>query len=187
MRAAFEVMRRNGYSGASVQDILEEAGLSTRAFYRQFRAKDDLLLAMFRQDADSVASRLTRQTATAAGPLEALLAWLDEMLSLCFDPRRARRVVLFRTAARQAAGYEAEEAHLRAVLTAPLVDALRRGALDGSLPDADPVPDARAIFGLVWQVAGPAVGRAGAGERDQVRAQLLRFCLPALGVARAGT
>ena len=35
MEAALHVMRRNGFQGASVQDILDRAGLSTRAFYRQ--------------------------------------------------------------------------------------------------------------------------------------------------------
>ena len=52
MDAALHVMRRNGFQGASVQDILDYAGLSTRAFYRQFRSKDDLLLAMFRTASD---------------------------------------------------------------------------------------------------------------------------------------
>ena len=40
--ASVRVMSANGYDGTSVNDILEEAGLSTRAFYRQFDSKHAL-------------------------------------------------------------------------------------------------------------------------------------------------
>jgi len=185
MRAAFAVMRRNGFLGASVQDILDEAGLSTRAFYRQFRSKDDLLLAMFRSDTDAVAATLAARVADAPSAPDALDAWVDEMLSLCFDARRARRVVTFRSAARQAAGYDAEEVRLRRALTAPLVETLERGAADGSFPTTDPVPDADAIFGLVWNLAGPAVRQSASMDRARAKANLLRFCRPALGMTPA--
>ena len=45
-----------------VAAILERAGLSTRAFYRHFSSKDELFLAMLRQEADALAGRLDRIT-----------------------------------------------------------------------------------------------------------------------------
>jgi hypothetical protein len=83
--------------------------------------------------------------------------------------------------ARQTDGYEAEEAALRARLLSPLVQALDRGSSDGSLPTAHPLPDAEAIFDLVWSVAHP-VRRSRSMDQRQANAQILRFCLPALGV-----
>ena len=72
MDAALKVMRRNGFQGASVQDILDRAGLSTRAFYRQFQSKDDLLLAMFRTasgaDVDTVARRVEEAPTSVEAP-----------------------------------------------------------------------------------------------------------------------
>src|SRR5947199_263952 len=56
VEAAHRAMRRNGFSGATVADILAEAGLSTRAFYRHFASKDELLLAMYRRDSSAVAA-----------------------------------------------------------------------------------------------------------------------------------
>ena len=47
----------NDYASATVQDILDEAGLSTRAFYRHFGSKDDLFHALFRREAELVAER----------------------------------------------------------------------------------------------------------------------------------
>jgi AcrR family transcriptional regulator len=182
MEAALQVMRANGYQGASVQDILDRAGLSTRAFYRQFRSKDDLLLAMFRTASDPDVARVVGTVRAAPSPLEAVRAWIEEMVAMALDARRVRRLVIFNAVARQADGYEVEEASLRARLTEPLLEALQRGAADGSLPTADPVPDATVIFDLVWSVAHPQ-RRIRSTDRNAANRQVLRFCLPALGVA----
>ncbi len=184
MDAALHVMRRNGFQGASVQDILDRAGLSTRAFYRQFRSKDDLLLAMFRTASDPDVAQVTRAAAGAPTALDAVRTWIDEMLAMAFDPRRVRRLVIFNAVARQADGYEEEEATLRSSLIAPLLGALERGSSDGSFPATDPLPDADAIFDLVWSVAHPQ-RRLAMTDRARARDQVLRFCLPALGVDRS--
>ena len=56
-----------------VAAILERAGLSTRAFYRHFSSKDELFLAMLRQEADALADRLDRITGESPGsPAEQL-------------------------------------------------------------------------------------------------------------------
>ena len=54
--AAMEVMGRNGYVDASVADILREANLSTRSFYRHFESKDQLLCALYRHEAENAAA-----------------------------------------------------------------------------------------------------------------------------------
>jgi AcrR family transcriptional regulator len=41
-----------------VADILNEADLSTRSFYRHFASKDQLLCALFRREAEAAAARL---------------------------------------------------------------------------------------------------------------------------------
>jgi AcrR family transcriptional regulator len=49
--AGIAVLRRTGSEGCTVADVLEEAGLSTRAFYRHFASKDELVLAIYEHDA----------------------------------------------------------------------------------------------------------------------------------------
>ena len=61
--AAFVVMERNGYVDAAVADILCEAELSTRSFYRHFESKDQLLCALFRREAEAAAARLEAKVA----------------------------------------------------------------------------------------------------------------------------
>ncbi len=113
MDAALHVMRRNGFQGASVQDILDRAGLSTRAFYRQFRSKDDLLLAMFRTASDPDVDQIARSVAEAPTALGAVLVWVDQMLSLAFDRRRVRRLVIFNTVARHGESSDARSISCR--------------------------------------------------------------------------
>src|SRR5580698_420495 len=101
MDAAMKVMRRNGFQGASVQDILDDAGLSTRAFYRQFQSKDDLLLAMFRTASTPDVDQVARRVAEAPTDIDAVLAWIDELLAIAYDRRRIQRLVMFNASARQ--------------------------------------------------------------------------------------
>lgn len=185
MNAALKVMRRNGFQGASVQDILDHAGLSTRAFYRQFQSKDDLLLAMFRTASEPDVAQVASRVDEAPTAIGAVCAWIDELLDIAYDRKRIQRLVMFNVVARQTVGYDDEVVFLRDGLVAPLVKGLRRGAADGSFPRTDPLPDAHAVFDLLWSAASPQVQRLRPMNRVEARAHLLRFCLPAFGVDRA--
>ena len=80
--AGMKVMRRNGFAEASQAEVLEVAGVSTRAFYRHFATKDALLIAMFDREAEVVAVRLRDAAAAAPSAPRAVEAWLDEYLDL---------------------------------------------------------------------------------------------------------
>ena len=57
IRAAYRLVGHNrGF--VSVQEILESAELSTRAFYRHFSSKDELVLSMYRSDNERVSARV---------------------------------------------------------------------------------------------------------------------------------
>src|ERR1700722_3849995 len=95
--AALEVLRRNGGEEASVADILQEAALSTRAFYRHFETKEDVIRSLYERDADSFGAHLSRRVEAAANPEEALSIWVFEMLGLGYDRRRAERMSALRS------------------------------------------------------------------------------------------
>ena len=88
--AALVVMERNGYADAAVADILREANLSTRSFYRHFESKDQLLCALCRREAEGALLRLEAKVGAAGNPQAALDAWIDEILS--FGHHRAKAV-----------------------------------------------------------------------------------------------
>ena len=70
--AALEVLRRHEGEEATVADILQEAGLSTRAFYRHFGTKEDVVRALYERDARSFGGHLLRRVEAAGDPEEAL-------------------------------------------------------------------------------------------------------------------
>src|SRR3954449_11490774 len=78
MRTAYELIQRDGSKETSVHDVLRETGLSTRAFYRHFHSKDELVLEMYRVDCDRMTALLDAAVAAASTPLAALEAWIDQ-------------------------------------------------------------------------------------------------------------
>ena len=84
----------------TVAEVLAEAGMSTRAFYRHFRSKDELVLAIYEQEAERTTRGCGRAWPRHRRPRAALEAWIDENLALGFDARRARRTACSHTKAR---------------------------------------------------------------------------------------
>lgn len=179
--ATLTVLRRNDYTDVTIADILEQAGLATRSFYRHFQSKDELLLTLYRRDADAASDRLRARVAAAASPARALEAWIDEILSFRFHRGKAERVALLGSAsARRADGYEAESVKSARLLAAPLLEVLEAGVVDGSFPACDPRHDTEMIRAIVFDAAGlTAAGRA--QPRAATTQEILHFCLRALG------
>jgi len=179
--ATLTVLRRNDYADVTIASILEEAGLGTRSFYRHFQSKDELLLTLFRRDAEVAATRLRTRIRAAPTPDKALEAWIDEILSFKFHRRKAERVaVLGSASARRAEGYEAELVHAGQLLAAPLIEVLEDGKQDGSFSTCKPQTDAEMISSIVFNFAGVS----GASRRVPAAAatrDIFEFCLRALG------
>jgi AcrR family transcriptional regulator len=185
--AAMVVMGRNGYVDASVADILSEANLSTRSFYRHFESKDQLLCALYRREAESAAARLNAKVNAAPSPRAALDAWIDETLSLGQNRAKAARVrVLGSPGAMRAEGYAEETRHASKLLMAPLEALLAAGAADGSFPLAEPRSDADLIRSVVWTAAGLTLSSDGTTSRSETARQVRSFCARALGAASTG-
>jgi AcrR family transcriptional regulator len=181
--AALAVMERNGYADAAVADILAEAGLSTRSFYRHFHSRDQLLCALYRHEAEGAAARLVARVGAAATPLAALDGWIDEIMSLGYNRRKAARAaVLGSPGAMRAEGYAEESRHAVRLLSAPLLDLLAAGHRDGTFPQADPPADAPLIQSVVWTAAGLSPLREPAQPRADAFRAVRSFCWRALGV-----
>jgi AcrR family transcriptional regulator len=137
--AALVVMERNGYVDANVAEILRQANLSTRSFYRHFDSKDQLLCALYRREAQTAAARLSAEVDAAGTPRAALEVWIDEILTLGHDRAKAARLkVLTSRGALRADGYAEATREAAQLLMAPLERILAAGVADGSFPLADP-------------------------------------------------
>jgi AcrR family transcriptional regulator len=182
VNAALRILRVKGDTGFTVNDVLGEAGLRTRAFYRHFASKDDLVVAAFAEGAKAEAIRLSRRTAHASGPLEGVVAWIDARLELGFDQRVGASLRPLSQEAERAHGRF--PAHLRLAfdrMLAPLIEQLQQGQLEGTFGDLSPAEDALAIHQVVWGVVEQRWSGFPLRYRE-TREQVLRFCLGGLGV-----
>ncbi|HEV7579485.1 MAG TPA: TetR/AcrR family transcriptional regulator [Mycobacterium sp.] len=183
LAAASQSLRENGVRGLSIAAVLERAGLSTRAFYRHFDSKDELVAAVFLETARAERRRLQRRMAAAATDIEAVAAWIDGRLDLAFDDNiksDLRRLSLEAQSQTSASPGLVQPAY--AEMLKPLSEALQHGLQRGVFHHIDPVTDAEFIQGVVWASTNRQ-WRTGDCDRAEVREDALRFCLRALGVA----
>jgi AcrR family transcriptional regulator len=181
--AASQTVRENGVRGLSIAAVLERAELSTRAFYRHFDSKEELVAAVFLEAARAERRRLQRRMAAAATEVEAVAAWIDGRLDLAFDDNLKsdlRRLSLEAQSQTFASPGLVQPAY--AEMLKPLSDALQHGLQRGVFHHIDPVTDAEFIQGVVWASTNRQ-WRTGDCNRAEVREDALRFCLRALGVA----
>jgi AcrR family transcriptional regulator len=171
--------RRDGV--ASVQDILGEAGLSTRAFYRHFPSKDELVLTMYRTASEREAAGLEADLVAANGPVEAFTAFVHRHLAVAYEPRRARQTsVLISLDARSAAGFDPVDQEARAVRRTMLAGVIGEGMRHGVFPGAtDPDADARAVLGAIGAVVDAKIAGQQVPSWDDAAAHITRLFLRA--------
>ena len=80
VRAAARAIRKHGYEGVGVADVMKEAGLTHGGFYAHFESRDALLAAAADQAGAESIESLTRAIA-AAKPGQELTALVDAYLS----------------------------------------------------------------------------------------------------------
>jgi AcrR family transcriptional regulator len=179
--AALRVMRRKGCARSTVADVLSEAGLGTRAFYRHFRSKDELFLAVFERDSQGSCERMEEHLAGLGSPRERLAGWIEEVLSLAYERPRARRTrLLLHEAGELRSAHPAEFLAIQQALCAPLARILAEGRAAGAFPGADPELDAGSIHALAWNLVEARLAGGGPPDATAARDHVLRLCLPAL-------
>jgi len=80
LRAAARAIRKHGYEGVGVADVMKEAGLTHGGFYAHFESRDALLAAAADQAGGETIAYLTRAIA-AAKPGQELMTLVDTYLS----------------------------------------------------------------------------------------------------------
>lgn len=181
--AASETLRQRGVRGLSIAAVLDRAQLSTRAFYRHYESKDELVSAVFLEMARVEMHRLKRKMANASNPVEAVAAWIDGRLDLAFDENiksDLRRLSSEAQSQMFASPQLVRPAYAK--MLEPLVEQLHRGLMHEVFQDIDPVTTAESIQGVVWACT-ERHWATGDSQRADVRGRALRFCLRGLGVA----
>jgi AcrR family transcriptional regulator len=178
--AALALIQRTGEIEPRVSEIVREAGLSNQAFYRHFRSKSELLVAVLDRGIALLASYLQHRMEGAATPTDRVREWVRGMLEQALSPQGAaatRPFVLAR--GRLSETFPQEVTRSEQQLTAPLRAAIAAAAAAGELPGANAEQDAEALYHLTmgWMQARILEG-GGASRADA--AALETFALAGL-------
>jgi AcrR family transcriptional regulator len=168
VKAAREALGRAGYENLKVKSVIRSAGVSVGSFYRRFRGKQDLMVALVADEARRNTSFLSEVTAQGT-PAERVLAWVDAAAGIGFAERGGPRVRWFSSmpaeVRRQVYGVIHQDSTRDTA--APLRRAIKDGIISGDFPHADPDRDAQSIRS-VCAVAAQDEGWFGANREDVV-------------------
>ena len=175
LAAAVRVMQRVSPNAPRVSDVVAEAGLSNKAFYRYFAGKDDLILAVMERGVALVVSYLDHQMAKESTPEGKITRWISGALAQVADPEligMSRALVgQMSDSDKRRLAEEEIMASMRDLLLEP-VRALGR---------PDPERDADAVFVCTVGTMRRYVDSTDQpGHKDITH--LVRFCLRGLGV-----
>ncbi len=170
VQAATAVFARLGYAGASVEDIVREAGVSRRTYYEHF---DDLadVLAAVHDASGKLATRFVDEEIERSPVEERLERGIRALLSLVSQNAGLARV-LFSEGRAAGPRFEARQeklrAHFAALLEETLADAHRRG----ELPRA---PHPVAVFAVVAGIEAVGARLAAGGSLDDATRAMVRL------------
>jgi AcrR family transcriptional regulator len=144
--AALVVMSRCGTDRRPrVSDIVREARLSNEAFYRHFRSKDDLVVALVEEGALRLRGYLEHQMAKAPSPEDRVRCWVTGVLAQAHGEVAATTLSVIWNggglAGGLAGGGERARAPLAALLEQPFAE------LGSAAPAADATLAAHAVLG----------------------------------------
>jgi AcrR family transcriptional regulator len=89
--AAYRVIARDGSFDPKLREVLRESGLSTQAFYKHFRSKDELMLVLLDDGRRRLVGYLEHRMEKAAAPEGRVRAWIEGVLAQSADPGVAAR------------------------------------------------------------------------------------------------
>ena len=186
IEAARAVMEREQTLNPRVSDIVAEAGLSNQAFYRHFRGKSELMLAILddgsRQMAAYVESRMAPETSGVAK----VRAWIDGSLVQTVVERTASisRGVILNTLELRAEFLE-ESDRTADLVRRPLIEAIRLAREQGEIDADEPEAAAEMVFRLTMSLMELWLLRRQAPTRAELD-RLEEFVLKGLGAHETG-
>jgi AcrR family transcriptional regulator len=177
--AAYAVMRSTGDIDPRVGDVVREAGLSNQAFYRHFKSKDELLLAVLTDGQHRLLATLEARMARVEPGAAQVAAWIEGVMAQARNANAAENTRPFAiNGARIADRFPDEWAASHETLMTPL-----RAAV--AVAGADPQRDADAIYHLAFGEMEDALKRRVQPSRQDVD-HLVRFAMQGAGIARSG-
>ena len=147
IRAGIDEIREKGNVDPRVTDIVRRAGLSNKAFYRHFKSKDELLLAVLEEGMQQRIEDFEKRMAVGSSHLDRIRLWVLAVAHLAIDPELAagtRPMLVYQATLQEHLGSQVAGTVDR--LMAPLKSALGKAKEAGELEHVDPDRAAEFIY-----------------------------------------
>jgi len=149
LRAGYAVMSRTQSVSPRVSDIVRESGLSNQAFYRHFRSRDELLLALLASGRHALIEYVRHLMAKERSPAGQVRRWVEGILAQAADARAAAATRPFaRNRLYLASQFPEEVQRADDELRALVLPALSAGKATGGWPAVQPEKDSQALYQL---------------------------------------
>ncbi len=146
--ATWTVAARTGSFEPSVREILQEAGISTKAFYRHFPSKDELLLVALEAGSLELVAYIESRMARFEQPLDRIGGWIEGFLQhVALREAAPRYIPSTLGVGRLATLHPDHFDRCQALLIAPLVREITDAVARGAAHSPSPAKDARIIYG----------------------------------------
>jgi len=131
LAAALGVFERMGYARARVEDILEAAGIARRTFYKRFKSKEDVLVALYTAATGDILAALGELPTDERDPLASIHQAVDVYLAYHEHNAGTLRVLIGESMRPDSPLYEMRKG-FRGALVRILADVARRRNKDFS-------------------------------------------------------
>jgi AcrR family transcriptional regulator len=189
--ATYRLIERTGGLDPSLREVLAEAGLSTQAFYRFFRSKDELMVVLLDDGRRRLLGYLEHRMARATTPADKVRAWIEGVLAQASNPEVAARTRPFLADQdRLAEAFPEEQRASVDLLVGLLVDCLeafpRTGVRRGGRRSVETARrDAEAIYRLAFATLHAHLAARTTPSAADVT-HLVSFALRGVGAAVPG-
>ncbi|MBL8681983.1 MAG: TetR/AcrR family transcriptional regulator [Myxococcales bacterium] len=177
LAAAIDVFTRLGVAKARVEDVLVAAGVSRRTFYKRFRSKEDLLLALYEAATAQIMAAIRSDDGGSRSPRDAFSRAVDVYLDVV-SSNGALAGVLLSESLRPGSPLAMVRRRFRDGLIAEANAALR----EASIPPMDPtlgLAVLAGIEGLSIELVERGASRAEFAHARAVAHELVRCALDA--------
>ena len=166
-----------GFPGTSIQEIVDEAGVTRGAMYHHFAGKDELFEAVFAREQKALGRRVREAAMRKKGVWRQLKAGCDEFLNAMLDPQTQRILMIDGPAVLGPAGVqERDECESVQLLTHVVEKAMAEGALRKRAV----MPIVQLLYGALCQAAMVIARSEDQDETTRQMRQEVRRLLDAL-------
>jgi TetR/AcrR family transcriptional regulator len=166
----------------TIQQLVERAGVATQTFYRHFRSKDELLLAVLEDVIIEGTEGIRKDAMVESDPLDRLKKTITlPILRAVPQDSRGYSMVLVREHYRLSETYPKEVAHFQDAYLDLLIEFIEAASTSGDLPPRKNVQrDARLLRNLATRTFNNLALGVEEDDLEAVAAHTWTFCLAGL-------